>query len=356
MKVTELWVYPIKALRGISLDAAKLGPQGIQHDRRFMLCRVDDAGELTKIQIDRYPQCALFVPAIDVVRQRVLVRYLITADPVLPECPEHRAVLDIPLEPDLAALQPVHINLHQSLVAAYRMGDPYDAWFSACFGFATALVFIGDGRRPVLGSFSPKLPAPSPSWMTSLARYVSGTATADPEDDWLAFSDCAPYLVTTEQSLAAVSERLANDPEPVDMRRFRPNIVVDGEARWAEDFWAELRIGTGHVLALTKMCNRCASVNVDYETGRVARGERGAVLKKMMSDRRVDAGSRYSPVFGRYGFLTSGGGHDGDSDDDDEAAVAVGDSVAVTRRAAERPVWDWPLKDPKAARYYRHPV
>ncbi|CAM1511467.1 Fc.00g089800.m01.CDS01 [Cosmosporella sp. VM-42] len=341
MKVTELWVYPIKALRGIQLDSAKLGPQGLRHDRHFILCKVEDSGELKKIQISSHPQCGLF--AQEFVGESVHVRYLTPEEPVVPARPEQNTVLEVPLNPDLKKLEMADINLHQSLVKAYRLGPEYDAWFSACFGFNTALIYIGDARRPVLGTCSPKSQAPAKGWFSSITSYVTGTTE---EEDWLTFSDCAPYLVTTEESLKNVSARLSEGD--VEMYKFRPNIVLDGDEKWDEDFWAELSINGEHTITLTKMCNRCSSLNVDYDTGRVAKGERGMVLKKLMSDRRVDAGAKWSPVFGRYGFLTSTPrGEDGDN-----VAVSIGDSVEVTKRTTERTVWDWPIKDPKVARYY----
>jgi glycine hydroxymethyltransferase len=59
-------------------------------------------------------------------------------------------------------------------------------------------------------------------------------------------------------------------------------------------------------------------------------GESGKVLKKLMADRRVDSGAKYSPVFGRYGFLDAGS---------DSRTVRVGDEVVVARRMQERSVY-----------------
>ncbi|KAI5463379.1 MOSC domain-containing protein [Mariannaea sp. PMI_226] len=340
MKITELWVYPIKGIRGVQLDSAELCPQGIQHDRRFMLCKVEESGHLSKMQLARYPECSLF--AQEIVGDSIRVRYLIPEQPLVPSAPEQRKVLEVPLEPDIKVLDTADVNLHQSLVAAYRMGETYDTWFSACFGFDVALIYIGDGKRPVLGSFSPKSqPAPK-SWFASMASHVMG-GQADDEEDWLTFTDCAPFLVTTEKSLENVSARLAGSE--LGMDAFRPNVVVDGEIEWDEDFWRELSIKGEYKLTLTKNCNRCTSLNVDYDTGRTAEGERGTVLKKLMSDRRVDAGAKYSPVFGRYGFFTGGSNKDN--------RVSVGDDVKVTERTTKRDIWDWPLTDPRAARYYQ---
>jgi hypothetical protein len=141
------------------------------------------------------------------------------------------------------------------------------------------------------------------------------------------------------------------------MMRFRPNIVVDSAEPWDEDFWGELLIsGTGdddggggepqeNRLALTANCGRCASVNIDYNTGRPADGEAGKVLKKLMKDRRVDTGSKWSPIFGRYAFpllhpttttTTTTVEHP------QTPQVAVGDEVTVTKRINERSVWSWP--------------
>ncbi|RSL63743.1 hypothetical protein CEP54_005052 [Fusarium duplospermum] len=342
MKVTQIWFYPIKGIRGIQLESAKLGPQGLEHDRRFMLCKVEESGELTKIQLSKYPECSLF--AQEVVGDKIRVRYLTPQEPLVPWRPEQDTVLDVPIDPKLDGLDRADVNLHQSLVVAYHMGPKYDAWFSACFGFNTALVFIGDGRRPVLGTFSPSAQRSPQSWPSWLASYVGGYGVSRAEEDWLAFSDCAPYLFATEQSLNNVSARLAECD--VDMRAMRPNIVLDGEIEWDEDFWAQLSINGVHSIALTKNCNRCTSLNVDYDTGRTAKGERGTVLKKLMSDRRVDVGAKYSPVFGRYGFLVSKPGNN--------AIVSIGDNVEVTERRTERTVWDWSLTDPTIARYYRH--
>ncbi len=130
------------------------------------------------------------------------------------------------------------------------------------------------------------------------------------------------------------------------MYKFRPNFVVDGagEEPWAEDFWAELSIDAaaadrgddavepGAKLLLRANCARCTSLNVDYVTGKPALGEMGTVLKKLMKDRRVDMGNKWSPIFGRYAFLSG----------DTPVQVSVGDTVEVTQRNTERTVWDWP--------------
>lgn len=340
-----------------------------------MLFKVEASGQLKKMQLSSHPECALFAQEINHDDDTIHVSYQVPKEAVAPPAPEQKTVLRVPLRPaNFQQLEKVDVNLHQSLVVAYRMGSEYDDWFSACFGFKVMLVYIGDGRRPVLGTFSPKSSkqiqqqSNSSSWYSTLTSYVTGGNQQEEEEeepDWLTFTDCAPFLVTTEASLQNVRARLASGD--VDMYKFRPNIVVDGETQWDEDFWAELRIRSSNnstttktlTIALTKICNRCTSLNVDYDTGRPALGERGTVLKKLMSDRRVDPGLKYNPAFGRYGFLTSpsttattAAAASHDDDDNVAATVGVGDCVDVTERVAERQAWDWPINDMRAARYY----
>jgi len=114
------------------------------------------------------------------------------------------------------------------------------------------------------------------------------------------------------------------------MRKFRPNIVVAPSAdseeleAFEEDFWGEMEVG-GTKVVLTANCGRCRSVNVDFETGGHVENDRQP-LKKMMKDRCVDTGLKFSPVFGRYGFAVGEG----------EMVLSVGDEVTITKRNEER--------------------
>ncbi|KXJ85534.1 hypothetical protein Micbo1qcDRAFT_169385, partial [Microdochium bolleyi] len=50
------------------------------------------------------------------------------------------------------------------------MGEPYDAWFSACLGYEAHLVYVGDFKRPVLAGL------PSSSSSSSSQAVSSGAA------------------------------------------------------------------------------------------------------------------------------------------------------------------------------------
>ena len=230
------------------------------------------------------------------------------------------------------------------------MDDGVNAVFSECLGWKVVLVYLGPNRRKVLGNIAPGSTAaaaaaaarggagadggvPKESWLGSMTRGLPslwGMGSRQGQDEEaITFADIAPYLVVTEESLRDVSERL---PEGVEMDgpKFRPIIVLEGaEAAWKEDFWGGVAIrgseGSECEIVLTSNCARCVSVNVDYTTGQAAGGEEGRVLKKLMSDRRVDTGTKWSPVFGRYGFLKGR-----------EQVVSIGDEAVVSRWNHER--------------------
>jgi uncharacterized protein YcbX len=330
LTLLQLFVYPVKGLRGIPLQRAFIGPQGVKHDRRIMLMQVTKSGELKKIQLSSHPEGALFEQ--ELVDDHAVIRYHIPEQPLVPHHKLQDVTLEVPLEPEISSLEKIDVDLHKSPATGYRMGSKYDDWFSACFGFKTVVVFLGDGKRKVLGPTMgppPRVKQRNQGWLSYLSSYLPGAQ--EEEEAWLTFADCAPLLITAESSLRNVRGR---NPEfaALPMYKFRPNIVVDGEDEFAEDFWGELALGDRATVLLTANCGRCSSLNVDYETGKTATGALGTVLKTLMRDRRVDPGNKYSPVFGRYGFPMVA----------EEVEVSVGDDIMVSSRLTERCVWSWP--------------
>jgi uncharacterized protein YcbX len=320
---------------------------GFPHDRRFMLYKVDTKENM---HVSHQTEMCLFTTAFTANQDGVVVTYTLGHTFDNPDRKVGDAKLEIPLSPETEGLGEVSITMHYSPCVGFDMGTKYNAWFSERFGYEVKLLYIGMNRRKVLGNMPPTasgrqsegLSGPAQtngnSWFGSLASTASslvGTLTGSKEDEGvdegISFADVAPYLIVSEKSWQNTQRRLP-EGEEMDITKFRPNIIVEGaEGEWEEDFWAELRIGSDDAkIILTQNCARCNSLNVDYATGKVAEGESGKILKKLQSDRRVDLGAKWSPVFGRYGFLARV--PEGKS----AAVIKVGDEVKILKRNRER--------------------
>ena len=290
-----------------------------------------------------FPEMGLFVQSIDLPEDKCIAGTVkVTFKPTEGDLDS----LEIPLEPDYSNLEKLDVELHSSPTQAYNMGDKINGWFTSCFGFDVVLLYLGPHLRPVLGNMSPDAAKQDhgptgkgkTSWLSGVTDYVpdlfKGSKMA--KDNIITFADFAPYLIVIEESLKDISTRL---PEGVDadVTKFRPNVVISGsETAFEEDFWGALDVRDHQAkssqdvkaeLVLTQNCIRCRSLDINYSTGRFNNDEGSTILKKLMRDRRVDAGKKFSPVFGRYAFLKPGAS---------SCTVAVGDHVLVSKRNSER--------------------
>lgn len=301
-------------------------------DRKFMLLHVQEETpcKLKNMHVPHYPSMCLFHPSMQ--KDKIIVAY---RAPGVAEKEPPTSEIEILLTPStFTNLKTVDVNMHQSPTTAFDMGDKYNDWFSKHFGFKVILAYYGGNTRQVLGNLPGKPASELPKPKTSMSRILSRVPVIgpmlDPDDEVIAFNDCAPYLVITEKSTEDVTARLPDDVE-MDITKFRANIVLRGSpTAFDEDFWGELLLGDNARIILTANCGRCVSLNVDYETGKVGTGRAGGVLKLLAKDRRVDLGMKYSPIFGRYGFL---------SKPSEGKTLNVGDEVVVSRRIEERTVF-----------------
>lgn len=243
----------------------------------------------------------------------------------------------IPLVPDIETLKTIHVDMHKSPTDAFHMGERYSEWFTSCFGYEVVLVYIGSDnkRRVIFEDMQPLTPDPITSFFKKnipfLGRRVEKLMGIRQTEPWrIKFQDCAPFLVTSQTSLDDVSARL--DGEKMDMRKFRPNIVLSGASEpWQEDYWGKITINQKTELIMAHNCVRCNSINLDYATGKPGTGPSGQVLKRLQKDRRIDVGAKWSPVFGRYTFWGP--------DAPRSQTIRVGDRVNVTKVNEGLTVW-----------------
>lgn len=332
MKVEKLYVYPIKSFRGVDLDTAVLTKHGFLFDRQFSLLQViDENGEKTfkNMSVANYNEMVRFFPEILIPEDGDASKGTIALT-FKPIKGGKDTTLDIPLEPDTSNLEVIDMLMHKSPTKAWKMDQKYNDWLSDCFGYDVVLAYIGDNKREVrMSSYGHgKESGNANSWLSSISSMASKASemVMGNKAPSIRFSDVAPYLIVSSKSMDDVHRRLP-EGEQFDITKFRPNVIVSGaEKPWEEDFWAEITIGGEAKIECDHNCGRCRSINIDYDTGAQGTGEAGKMLKMLSSDRRVDKGTKWSPIFGRYSFLHP---------DSDGKAINVGDEVVVSRRNEE---------------------
>lgn len=150
----QIYVYPIKSLRGIPLSSANLTAHGLVHDRRFMLLRrrsgtsttTAGGGEWENMLVGKINEMALFRQQLrhrpdDGVAVAVVVSFGGGGKKGW-EGRKKEVKLEVALEPDTQGLELIDVVLHGSGTKAYRMGERYDRWFSECFGYEVSLFYF----------------------------------------------------------------------------------------------------------------------------------------------------------------------------------------------------------------------
>ena len=253
--VSQLWVYPVKSCAGISLQEATLTDMGLLHDRCWMV--VNAQGEMVS-QRD-LPQMALIQPTLRASDVRLRAPGMLAL---------HLALYEVQ--------DAVQVQVWGQPVSAFDMGDVASQWFSDFLGQTAQGQAMGRLR---LVRFDPDHVRPSnPQW----------TAGAEAKNQ---FSDGFPYLVCSHASLEGLNARLASSGHAaVDLRRFRPNIVLSGIPAHDEDHILGLswQAEEGRVvLKPVKPCSRCPMPNIDPDTGDV-NPLPGDVLQSYRQDRRLE--------------------------------------------------------------------
>jgi len=109
------------------------------------------------------------------------------------------------------------------------------------------------------------------------------TSTLSEEGDVVSFADGMAYLLASQESLDEVSANIFNE-EHVDIRRFRPNIVVEGSGlSFDEDYWKTIKIGKT-IFRCLKVCELCKLTTVDPDEGKIKSDH---VLKSLRTHRNL---------------------------------------------------------------------
>lgn len=220
MKLTEINIYPVKSLRGISREKSVVEDRGLQFDRRWML--VDEKNNfLTQRE---FPKMA----AVEVKVLKSELSFKIDGEEI-----------SIPFAPN--TVNKANVKIWRSRCRADVYGDDVNNWFGDVLQTKCRLVVMPAESRRIVNPFY------------AVNKY----------QDTLSFADGYPFLLIGESSFNDLNAQLET---PLPMNRFRPNFVVAGAEPFAEDEWKKIRIGKT-IFHVVKPCARCVMTTIDQETG-----------------------------------------------------------------------------------------
>jgi len=247
MQVTSIRIYPVKSMGGLATERARVETWGLEGDRRWGV--VDAEGE--KIT-------AREVPALLGFRAQPAGSCAVRIT--------DRAGDSILVDPPIGAVRVTVGHARQG--SALPAGEAANRWLSERLHQSVRLVWQDDPT------------------MRSIAEDRGGHP-----GEHLSLADAGPLLLVTEASMARLNSWIADDAElpdvpgidphdlsdpgapapsgrgaePLDIVRFRPNVIVDGEVPFAEDGWAGLRIDAID-FRTTMSCDRCVMTTIDPVT------------------------------------------------------------------------------------------
>ncbi len=220
LKLSEIWIYPIKSLAGYRCTKAIVHEKGLESDRRWML--IDAEGNFMTQRTS--PGLALF--QVSHKNGNIAIHHK-----------KNKATYQFPASNHSTdSMQP---SIWSDTINAFEVSRETSAWFSHQLGVMCKLVFFPEENNRQIDR-----------------AYV-------PENINVSLADGYPYLIVGQASLDDLNQRL-NDP--VSINRFRPNFVFTGGQPYEEDEWNNFTIGNTPFSGV-KNCARCVLTTVNPETG-----------------------------------------------------------------------------------------
>ncbi|SGY77110.1 BQ5605_C005g03558 [Microbotryum silenes-dioicae] len=275
--VTDLWIFPIKSCKGTQLKESGYSETGLDasrrrfhyfYDRQWMIVEERSHRFLTARNIPRVSlwEMVLIHPKINSTTLQVDV-------PAWGDSPSssHWIPLDLPssiTDEDLLT----DVQIWGSSNTAYSVGTPeLNAALSGFMGKPVLLVRKGDEPRLTAGGEIVET-------LSEVKMDYEGGST-------IKWSDQFPVLLVSEASRRDVEKHVLKQgygkenqrwsergiqEQPLEILRWRGNVIVDGADAWEEDGWNEIRFEgreQSETMNVATRCARCMLPNVDPETG-----------------------------------------------------------------------------------------
>jgi uncharacterized protein len=243
MRVTSVRIYPVKSMGGVAVETASVEPWGLVGDRRYGI--VDPDGEkITAREVHALlgfrgePRDGGGIQLTDHNGDSIVVRP--------------------PIDGDLIAVS------HARQGEATLVADEVDRWLSERLEQPVRLVWQSDPNVRSIADDRGGLPGESLSLADAGPLLLASEAAMVQLNRWMA--DDAPLPDVADIDPFDLSDISAPPPfEPLDIVRFRPNVVIDGDEPFSEDAWRGVRIGEVE-FRTTMICDRCVMTTIDPVT------------------------------------------------------------------------------------------
>ncbi|XP_041468015.1 mitochondrial amidoxime reducing component 2-like [Lytechinus variegatus] len=266
--VSKLFIHPIKSCRGLEVSQAECVALGIKSDGLMDRSFVIICPEGRFVTQRQQPSIALIAPSLSDDKESLLINA-----PGMP-------TLTVPLKDQNGPVY--NIRIFKLPVDGEDCGHEASEWLSQYLG-KPGYKLIRHSKR-----FKGKILRDDPTWGSKAKRGEQAT-----------YQDLAQVNILSAASLESLNSKL---DKPVQLRNFRPNIVVEGTTAYCEDNWKYVCIGTDALLRTTHLCDRCRQTTVDPDTGTFY--ETGEPLKTLKTYRMAPSGfpdqkrHGFSPLFG----------------------------------------------------------
>ncbi len=215
MKLSDIYIYPLKSCTAQEVSPTRILPTGIPFDRSILA--INERNQtLTGRECQRL----------------TLISAKINGNSLHLSIEENNPlIIDLPSDEQRLMEFKLFRNKVQGLLFDKKASD----WISDVLGMNLRLVYIKEHYRPI----TPKR---------------GGT-----NNERMAYADASPIHVILKESVASLGTELNHDINPM---RFRPNLIISGGKPFEEDHWETVRIGNSEFRVQQK-CERCIFTTID---------------------------------------------------------------------------------------------
>lgn len=219
-KLSEINIYPIKSLGGISVQSAEVTDRGLKYDRRWMLVDTENRFLTQRsAKIMSLLQTKINDDSLMVFRKTN---------------PDEK--IEFPLQSEF--YQTNKAVIWNDTVDVFTYKKEINEWFSEQLKFDCKLVYMPDQTERKVD-----------------INYANNNEVTS-------FADAYPFLIIGQESLNLLNSKLETS---IPINRFRPNFVFTGGKAHDEDQWKQFKINK-IIFKPVKPCSRCTITTVNQDT------------------------------------------------------------------------------------------